>query len=56
MAYFLFVDESGHDLQPSPAEVIAGIVIEDQDLWNIILEVKSLETRSFGRKYPNTKK
>jgi hypothetical protein len=55
MAYFLFVDESGHDLLPSPAEVIAGLAIEDKDLWNIILEIKALEIRSFGRRYPKVK-
>lgn len=55
MAYFLFVDESGHDLLPSPAEVIAGVAIEDKDLWNFILDIKSLEMRCFGMRYPKHK-
>jgi len=32
MAYFLFVDESGHDQGESPYEVLGGIAVEDRDL------------------------
>jgi hypothetical protein len=51
MAHFLFVDESGHDLQDSPYEVLAGIAIEDRDLWNLILAAQEAETRAFGCRY-----
>ena len=52
MAYFLFVDESGQNLNSSPSEVIAGVAIEDKNLWNIILEIKNLEIKCFGMRYP----
>lgn len=51
MAYILFIDESGHDLTDSPYEVIAGIAIEDQNLWNLIREVHELEIATFGTRY-----
>jgi hypothetical protein len=35
MAYFLFVDESGHDQTESPHAVSAGLAVEDRDLWKI---------------------
>ncbi|MDR0868019.1 MAG: DUF3800 domain-containing protein [Planctomycetota bacterium] len=49
MSYFLFVDESGHDGSP-PYEVLAGVAIEDRDLWNCILAVHALEEQTFGRR------
>ena len=51
MAYFLFIDESGQDHAASPYEVLAGIAVEDQDLWNLIVAVQHLEERIFGRRY-----
>jgi hypothetical protein len=36
MSYFLFVDESGCDGSP-PYETLAGVAVEDRDLWNVIL-------------------
>ena len=51
MAYFLFVDESGQDHRESPYEVLAGVSIEDRDLWNLIQSLNDLETRIFGRRY-----
>ena len=51
MSYLLFVDESGHDQRESPYEVLAGIVIEDSDLWPLICEVQSLEETCFGCRY-----
>ncbi len=51
MAYFLFIDESGHDLQNSPYEVIGGITIEDKLLWSFIQEIQLLERRCFGTRY-----
>lgn len=51
MAYFLFIDESGQDRKDSPCEVLAGVAIEDQNLWNLIRAVQEAELRFFGRRY-----
>lgn len=51
MAYFLFIDESGQDHRASPYEVLAGIAVEDQDLWNLIVAIQELEERIFMRRY-----
>lgn len=51
MAYFLFIDESGQDHTASPYEVLAGIAVEDQDLWNLIVTIQQLEERIFSRRY-----
>ena len=51
MAFFLFVDESGQDHQDSPYEVLAGVAINDRDLWNFIRSAHELELLCFGRKY-----
>ena len=51
MAWFLFVDESGHDRRASPYEVLAGIAIRDRDLWDVIGQLREAEIRCFGRRY-----
>ncbi len=51
MAYFLFVDESGGDRVESPYEVLAGIAVEDRDVWNLIEAVEAQEEREFGLRY-----
>ena len=51
MAYILFLDESGQDFRASPYEVIAGIAIEDKNIWNVIREIHLLEENIFGRRY-----
>lgn len=51
MAYFLFVDESGQDRRDSPYEVLAGVAIEDQDLWNLIKAIQDAEFHHFGSRY-----
>jgi hypothetical protein len=51
MAYFLFIDESGQDHRDSPYEVLAGVSVKDQDLWNLILAIQESELRHFGRRY-----
>lgn len=51
MAYILFLDESGQDLKHSPYEVIAGIAIEDKNIWNLIRAIHLLEENIFGRRY-----
>lgn len=51
MAWFLFVDESGHDRRESPYEVLAGVAVCDRDLWNLIQALREAEVRHFGRRY-----
>lgn len=51
MAYILFLDESGHDLKDSPYEVIAGVAVEDKNVWNLIRQIHLLEENIFGRRY-----
>jgi hypothetical protein len=55
MAYFLFVDESGQDHRESPYEVLAGVAIQDSDLWKLIKALHEAEMRCFGRRYSNGK-
>jgi len=45
VAYFLFVDESGGDRREAPYEVLAGVCIEDRDVWNLIDSIKEAEDR-----------
>jgi hypothetical protein len=49
MAHFLFVDESGG--QEASFDVLAGIAVEDRDLWNLVLALQEAEIRIFGRRY-----
>lgn len=51
MAYFLFIDESGHDHHDSPYEVLAGVAIQDCDLWRFIKDAQEIEVRCFGQRY-----
>lgn len=51
MAWFLFIDESGQDHKESPYEVLAGVAIEDEDLWDLIKELHAAEIAHFGRRY-----
>ena len=50
MSFLLFMDESGHDLKESPYEVLAGMCIEDRDLWNLICRIQDAETVFFGQR------
>ncbi len=43
MSYILFIDESGHDGKASPYEVLAGVSIEDRELWNLITAIQRIE-------------
>ncbi len=49
MAHLLFIDESGGDRE-SPYEVLAGLAVEDRDLWNLIQSVHQAEHDHFGRR------
>jgi hypothetical protein len=51
MAHFLFIDESGHDRRESPYEVLAGVAVEDRDLWNLIQALRAAELDHFGVRY-----
>jgi hypothetical protein len=51
VAWFLFIDESGHDRVRSPYEVLAGIAIQDRDLWNLVNALHAAEIENFGRRY-----
>ena len=51
MAYLLFIDESGQDHQESPYEVLAGMAVEDRDLWNLVKAIQEAELRCFGCRY-----
>ena len=50
MSYMLFIDESGQDLRQSPYEVLAGVAIEDCDLWSLIRQIQDAELEFFGRR------
>lgn len=56
MSYLLFIDESGQDQKESPYEVLAGISVEDRDLWNLITALHTLEEDHFGRRYSQGKR
>ncbi len=49
--FFLFVDESGQDHHNSPYEVLAGMAVEDRDLWNLISALQEAELKNFGTRY-----
>jgi len=51
MAWFLFIDESGHDRKASPYEVLAGVAVQDRFLWILVNELHEAELAIFGRRY-----
>lgn len=44
----LFIDESGQDHTTAPYEILAGVAIREQDLWNWVQAVQGLELEIFG--------
>jgi len=44
----LFIDESGHDHHDMPCEVLAGVVVAEDNLWNLVKAVRSAEKDFFG--------
>lgn len=48
LSWALFVDESGQDQRDSPFEVLAGIAIEDRQIWPLICQVSDAQQRFFG--------
>lgn len=51
MAWFLFIDESGHDRKASPYEVLAGVAIRDRVVSDVVQRLREAEQRCFGRRY-----
>jgi hypothetical protein len=50
MSCLLFLDESGVDQRTSPYEVLAGVAVQDQHLWNLICRIQEAEVEHFGRR------
>src|SRR5208337_3367443 len=50
MAYFLFVAPSGPDTPQVPYEVVAGVAVEDRDVWNLAQALGEAEVHHFGRR------
>ncbi len=48
MGWFLFLDESGQDRKDSPYEVLAGLAVEDRQLWRLIQALKLAQEEHFG--------
>ncbi len=44
----LFVDESGHGRHDMPCEVLAGVAIAEESLWNLVQAIRSAEREHFG--------
>lgn len=44
----LFLDESGSDRGEAPYEVLAGVAIQERDLWNLIQAIQFEERNHFG--------
>lgn len=44
----LFVDESGHNERGTPCEVLAGVAVAEDALWNLVKAVRSAERDFFG--------
>jgi hypothetical protein len=44
----LFVDESGHDHREMPYEVLAGVAIAEDSLWNLVRAIRSAEKEHFN--------
>ncbi len=44
----LFVDESGHDHREMPCEVLAGVAVAEDSLWNLVRAIRAAEKERFG--------
>lgn len=51
MACFLFVNSSGRQGAPSPYEVLAGVLVQERDVWNLSQAMVDAEVRHFGRRF-----
>jgi hypothetical protein len=48
MSWALFIDESGQDRRQSPYEVLAGLAVEDRDIWPLIRQLSDAQQHHFG--------
>lgn len=48
MSWALFVDESGQDQRDSPYEVLAGVAVEDRQIWPLIRQISDSQNAHFG--------
>jgi hypothetical protein len=44
----LFIDESGQDNKDMPCEVLAGVAIAEENLWNLVKAIRAAEKECFG--------
>jgi len=44
----LFIDESGQDHGEMPCEVLAGVAIAEENLWNLVKAIRGAEKQHFG--------
>ena len=54
MAFFLFVNSSGRQVRVSPYEVLAGVIVQERDVWNLNQAMVDAEVRHFGRRFSST--
>jgi hypothetical protein len=50
VACFLFVNSSGRQGAPSPYEVLAGVLVQERDVWNLSQAMVDAEVRHLGRR------
>ena len=55
MAWFLFMDETGHDHRQMPYEVRGGFALNDETLWPLVKEAHALEEGCFGARLSDYK-
>ena len=55
MAWFLFMDESGHDHKQTPYEVRGGFAIAEEKLWPLLQDANRLELDCFGTRLADFK-
>ncbi|PSJ51359.1 DUF3800 domain-containing protein [Kumtagia ephedrae] len=48
MSWALFIDESGQDQRQSPYEVLAGLAVEDRQIWPLIRQLSDAQEHHFG--------
>ncbi len=48
MSWALFIDESGQDRRQSPYEVLAGLAVEDRQIWQLIRQLSDAQQHFFG--------
>ena len=55
MAWFLFMDETGHDHKQMPYEVRGGFALHDEALWPLVKDAHTLELECFGARLADYK-